>query len=74
VYSIWLYNRICFGTLKTEYIKQYYMNVMEEKEVFVLLSLAFLTIYFGLNSTPITDLTQGPVSELIIAATQNSLR
>jgi NADH-quinone oxidoreductase subunit M len=74
VYSIWLYNRICFGTLKMEYIKQYYANVMEEKEIFILVSLAFLTVYFGLNSTPITDLTQGPVSELLITATQNRIK
>jgi len=57
-----------------EYIKQYYANVMEEKEIFILVSLAFLTVYFGLNSTPITDLTQGPVSELIITATQNRIK
>jgi NADH:ubiquinone oxidoreductase subunit 4 (subunit M) len=57
-----------------EYIKQYYANVMEEKEIFILVSLAFLTFYFGLNSTPITDLTQGPVSELLITATQNRIK
>jgi NADH:ubiquinone oxidoreductase subunit 4 (subunit M) len=56
-----------------EYIKQYYMNVMEEKEIFILVSLAFLTVYFGLNSTPITDLTQNNVSELLITAAQNRI-
>jgi NADH-quinone oxidoreductase subunit M len=69
VYSIWLFNRVCFGTLKNEYIKKFVS--INESEIYVLSILALFTIYFGLNSSPITDLVSLPVSELLQIASEN---
>jgi proton-translocating NADH-quinone oxidoreductase chain M len=45
VYSLWLFNRIAYGNLKVQYIKQFYDVNYREFMVFV--PLIFLTIFLG---------------------------
>lgn len=65
VYSIWLFNRICFGTLKIGYIKAFSRIELTTIELSTFLVLSFFTIFFGLTSSPITDLTAGPVQYIL---------
>lgn len=52
-YSMWLYNRICFGA-STPYIIQF--NDLTKAEIFSLSLLAFTTLLFGLRPNLILDL------------------
>jgi NADH-quinone oxidoreductase subunit M len=45
VYSLWLFNRIAYGNLKVQYIKQFYD--INYREFMVLVPLIFLTIFLG---------------------------
>jgi len=45
-YSLWLFNRIAYGNLKTQYIKGF--SDLSKREFYVLLPLIFLTIFLGL--------------------------
>ena len=45
VYSLWLFNRICFGQLKISSIAQY--KDLTQKEFFIFLPIIFLTIILG---------------------------
>jgi len=45
IYSIWLFNRLCFGNIKINYIKEY--QDLTKREYFVLFPLIFLTILLG---------------------------
>ena len=56
VYSIWLYNRIIFGTLKTRYLKNF--SDLTSSEFWVLFILATAMLFLGLFSNPICSLTQ----------------
>lgn len=56
IYSIWLYNRIIFGTLKTIYINNFID--LTNDEMFILLVLAISMFVLGLNARFITELTQ----------------
>ena len=53
VYSIWLYNRVIFGTLETRYLHQF--NDLFRTEASILLVLVLGTLYFGLTTTDILD-------------------
>jgi proton-translocating NADH-quinone oxidoreductase chain M len=53
VYSMWLYNRVCFGST-TSYISQF--NDLTKADVFCLSALAFTTLLFGLKPNLILDL------------------
>ena len=44
-YSLWLYNRVAFGELKLQYIKEY-VDVTR-REFYILVPLVFLTIFLG---------------------------
>ena len=46
IYSLWLYNRICFGQIKEKYIKQFSDLTHEELSVFV--PLIFATLFLGI--------------------------
>jgi proton-translocating NADH-quinone oxidoreductase chain M len=54
IYSIWLYNRICFGTLKIKYIQQF--SDMNINEFLILSTLSVLMFISGINSHFIFDL------------------
>jgi len=54
IYSIWLFNRICFGSLKLNYIKYYYDLSIEE--IAILAFFLFLTLFLGLNSQLVFNL------------------
>lgn len=54
VYSIWLFNRVCFGTLKIKYITSYID--LNEVEMIVFIPLIILMFILGLNSQLIIDL------------------
>jgi len=53
VYSIWLYNRVIFGTLKTRYLN--YFTDLYRTEFSILLIFVLGTLYFGLATTDILD-------------------
>ncbi len=55
VYSIWLFNRICFGTLKTKYVAHY--SDLTLTEGLVLTTLTILMLLLGINSQFIFDLS-----------------
>ena len=46
VYSLWLFNRLAYGNIKTQYIKQFVD--MNEREFAVFIPLIFLTIFVGI--------------------------
>jgi len=46
-YSIWLFNRVAFGTLKLQYVKVY--SDLNWREFCILLPLTFFTLLFGLK-------------------------
>jgi NADH-quinone oxidoreductase subunit M len=54
IYSIWLFNRICFGTLKVKYISLY--SDMTIHEFLILGVLTLLMFILGFNSQIIFDL------------------
>jgi proton-translocating NADH-quinone oxidoreductase chain M len=55
IYSMWLYNRLVFGTLKTLYIMVY--NDLSKREIHILLPLLFLTFFLGIFPNSIFDFT-----------------
>lgn len=52
VYSIWLFNRVCFGSFKTTYFTQSMFKSLSlnHVELFILISLTTLTWLFGITS------------------------
>jgi NADH-quinone oxidoreductase subunit M len=46
VYALWLYNRVMFGLLKSDYL-EYFCDI-NKREFFILLPLCFFSIYGGL--------------------------
>jgi proton-translocating NADH-quinone oxidoreductase chain M len=67
IYSIWLFNRVCFGTLKNEneVVNSYADLNRVEFYIFVTLTLAMLIL--GLHSSFITSLTTIPIKKIILA-------
>lgn len=53
VYSVWLYNRIFFSYLKSDYIEFY--SDLNRREFFIFLPLIFLIVYFGIYPNIIFD-------------------
>jgi len=49
-YSLWIYNRVCFGNIKIKFV-----NDLDKKEFFILFILAFFTIFFGIYPKLISD-------------------
>lgn len=73
VYSIWLYNRIIFGALKTKYmpIKAFKDITPSEQKV-----LAFLTIQMfilGIHADFVTELTELPVKHILLCVQTTKL-
>ena len=66
VYSIWMFNRTTFGTLKsnTENIAVY--ADITRPEVYVFVAMLAGMIALGLDSSPITHLTSLPIKKMLI--------
>jgi NADH-quinone oxidoreductase subunit M len=60
VYSIWLFNRICFGTLKIKYISKYID--LNKFELASFIPLIILMLFLGINSIPILELIQNNIA------------
>ncbi len=64
IYSIWLYNRIMFGTLKSISVRQNYIDITKN-EAIVLIILVISLLILGVQSSWITDLTQLSINKII---------
>lgn len=62
LYSIWLFNRVAFGTLKVGCFAD-----LNNTELFILAVLAIAVLFIGLFSSTITELTQVRVTEIVEA-------
>lgn len=56
IYTMWFLNKIIFGNIKYQYIKNW--SDISKKENFILKSLLFLTIFLGIFPNKIFDITQ----------------
>jgi len=68
VYSIWLYNRISFGTLKKpeENVNRY--ADLNRGEFYMFFFLMIVMFALGINSTIVTSLTSVAVRKIIVCA------
>lgn len=55
IYSMWFFNRIVFGNLKSNYIKFWFD--IDKKENFIYFILLFLTFLFGIFPNLVLDFT-----------------
>ena len=55
IYSMWLFNRVMYGTLKLVYIKKY-CDILR-REFFILIPLFFLTVYLGIIPSILLETT-----------------
>ena len=63
-YALWLYRRVVFGTLDKESLKA--MLDLDAREKLILYPLIVLVIYFGVYPSPVFDVTQASIDNLII--------
>jgi proton-translocating NADH-quinone oxidoreductase chain M len=63
VYSGWLYNRVMFGTLKTQYLTTF--SDINRTETAVLTLFAVATLYFGVSTSEVLD-TLYPATKNIV--------
>lgn len=66
VYSVWLFNRVSFGTLKTQYIKEFTDLNIREVLIFAILLLPMAIL--GLSATFIIDFVHLPVKAILLVA------
>lgn len=71
VYSTWLYNRVCFGTLKTTYIARF--TDLTRRETVILLALLFPMVILGVSANFILDFLHFPVKTILIAAASSTV-
>jgi len=62
-YMLWLYKRVVFGKINNSELKKIYD--LNKTEIFILSSLAFLTLFFGFYPDPLFRTIDISVSELI---------
>lgn len=62
-YSIWLYNRVAFGTIKTQYIKIF--TDINRREFFIFTPLVILTLVMGIYPEIFLDTMHVSVANLI---------
>tara|TARA_Y100001970_G_C14207023_1_gene844695 strand:- start:1310 stop:2368 length:1059 start_codon:yes stop_codon:yes gene_type:complete len=62
-YMLWLYRRIIFGKISNNEIKG--MNDLNRTELYIFLSLAFLTIFFGFYPDPLLSTIDASINNLI---------
>ena len=53
-YSLWLFNRVAYGNLKTQYLTNYYCDV-SSRELYFLTPLVFCTFFFGIYPEVLLD-------------------
>lgn len=66
VYSVWLFNRVSFGTLKTRHIDRF--SDLTRREAAILVSLFVPMLVLGISSNFIIDFLHLPVKEIITIA------
>jgi NADH:ubiquinone oxidoreductase subunit 4 (subunit M) len=64
IYSVWLYNRIAFGTLKTKYIQRFTDLTLDEFSVLFWLLIPML--FLGLNGKIVFVFTDFALRDLLI--------
>lgn len=69
VYSIWLFNRVCFGTLKTKYFDRF--TDVTRRELVVLVTLAIAMLLLGVFANFVLDFIHFPVRNLNFPTTTN---
>ena len=67
IYSIWLFNRVCFGTLKNENEIVYSYADLNRAEFYILITLTVAMLILGLNSIFITNLTSLPIKKILLS-------
>jgi len=65
VYSVWLYNRVVFGTLKTTYISRF--TDLNRREAVIFLSLLIPMVILGVSANFVLDFLHLPVKTIIMA-------
>jgi NADH:ubiquinone oxidoreductase subunit 4 (subunit M) len=65
IYSIWLFNRVAFGTLKIESENGTEYAELNRAEFFILAVLVIPMIITGLDSSLILDLVDLPVKQIL---------
>ena len=55
IYSVWTYNRVCFGNIKTFAIKPIKVNDIDKQDFSILFFLVFLLLLTGIYSSSILD-------------------
>jgi len=65
VYSVWLFNRVCFGTLKTIYIRQF--RDITRREGAILVSLLIPMIILGISGNFVLDFLHFPVKSILLS-------
>lgn len=60
VYSLWIFNRVCFGKIETNYILGF--SDLTFREFFILSNLALSILFFGLFPNSILSLLSGTLS------------
>tara|TARA_Y100000590_G_scaffold298688_1_gene336726 strand:+ start:3631 stop:5133 length:1503 start_codon:yes stop_codon:yes gene_type:complete len=63
VYMLWLYKRVVFGRIASPEIKE--MKDLNKTEMYIFISLAFLTIFFGFYPEPLLNTINVSVNNLI---------
>jgi NADH-quinone oxidoreductase subunit M len=61
-YTLWLYRKIIFGTLKPHLAG---IMDLDRREIIVLAPLVFLTIFFGVYPKPVLDMSAASVTALL---------
>ena len=62
-YMLWLYRRVIFGRVASTEIRE--LNDLNKTEVYILSSLAFLTIFFGFYPEPLFNTIDVSINDLI---------
>jgi len=65
IYSIWLFNRICFGTLKNENENTDTYGDLNRIDFYVFLILISAMLILGVYSECITNLTAAPILKIL---------
>jgi NADH-quinone oxidoreductase subunit M len=62
-YSLWMVKRVVFGAVGNKHVAE--LTDLNNREFFMFVVLAILTIYMGLHPAPFTDTMQTSVADLL---------
>jgi len=68
IYSIWLFNRICFGTLKREDENVGRYADLNRTEFYIFITLFVAMLILGLSSFFVTSLTSVPIKKILLSS------